>query len=332
MKKTVSGFLLLLLFASIFAQKPYKGAEVFSKDKVLYGKFIMHMKMIKASGMLSTFFTIRQGTDQYDGYWAELDIEVLGKNNAEIMSTNIITDGAGGNLVHNTKEIHLEYSLADDYHTYILEWTPDYVAWFIDDVEYRRETGDVIHHLNEPQGYRFNSWISCSPGWVGSIDKEALPQYQYVDWIEYYSYDTTSKDFSYEWSDDFDSFNSSRWAKANWTFYCNEVDFVSENISIQDGKLVLAITDPNPNTSLPEKPADHIFTARYSPGNHEILVNCTENANYITQLFDMTGKLIISKQFNTSSFSIPRSDIPGGLYIISVHNQNHLSRQKIFIE
>ena len=159
-----------------------------------------------------------------------------------------------------------------------------------------------------------------------------MPQYQYVDWIEYYSYDTTSKDFSYEWSDDFDSFNSSRWAKANWTFYCNEVDFVSENISIQDGKLVLAITDPNPNTSLPEKPADHIFTARYSPGNHEILVNCTENANYITQLFDMTGKLIISKQFNTSSFSIPRSDIPGGLYIISVHNQNHLSRQKIFIE
>ncbi len=332
MKKTVSTFMLLLLFASLFAQKPYLGAEVFSKDKVLYGKFVIHMKMIKGSGMLSTFYTIEHNNPEKEGYWAELDIEVLGKNNAEIMSTNIITDDNGGDLVHSTQEIHLNYSLADDFHTYTLEWTPEYIAWFIDDVEYRRETGDVVNHLDTPQGYRFNSWISCSPDWVGSIDKEALPQYQYIDWIEYHSYNTSTEDFSYEWSDDFDSFNSSRWAEAEWTFYCNEVDFVKENSFIKDGNLVLAITDPNPSVSTSEKLINNVFTAKYSPSSNEIVINCVQDGNYKTQLYDITGKILLSKQFNTSVFSLSCSNIPRGLYLITVHNRGIFSRQKIFIE
>ncbi len=230
MKKTITLLAILICTASLFAQKPYRGAEVFSKEKVLYGKFEMHMKMIEGSGMLSTFYTIKQD----DPYWAELDIEVLGKNNAEIMSTNIFTDGVGGNLVSSPQEIHLDYSLADDFHTFTLEWTPNYVAWFIDGVELRRETGDVVNHLDIPQGYRFNSWISCSPGWVGPIDRDALPKYQYIDWIEYYSYNESSEDFTLEWRDDFDSFNTTRWAKAQWTFDCNEVDFVTENSFIEE--------------------------------------------------------------------------------------------------
>lgn len=47
MKKKVSTFLFLLFISSLFAQKPYKGGEIYSKEKVLYGKFEMRMKMIK---------------------------------------------------------------------------------------------------------------------------------------------------------------------------------------------------------------------------------------------------------------------------------------------
>jgi beta-glucanase (GH16 family) len=154
MKKTASTFLLLLLVTSIFAQKPYRGAEVFSKEKVLYGKFEMHMKMIEGSGMLSTFYTIRQGSELDENYWAELDIEVLGKNNAEVMSTNIITDDESGNLVHSEKQIHLDYSLADDFHTFTLEWTPYYLAWFIDGEEYRRDSTRIPETPNELSGLR----------------------------------------------------------------------------------------------------------------------------------------------------------------------------------
>lgn len=332
MKKTASTFILLLLFASLFAQKPYRGAEVFSREKVLYGKFEMSMKMIKGSGMLSTFYTIRQGSEQDDNYWAELDIEVLGKNNAEIMSTNIFTNGDNGNLIQSPKEIHLDYSLADDFHTYILEWTPDYVAWFIDGVELRRDTGDVVNDLNEAQGYRFNSWISCSPGWVGPIDKSALPRHQYIDWIEYSSYNESTEDFTWEWRDDFDSFNTTRWSKANWTFYCNEVDFVSENVSVEDGNLVLALTDPNPSVGISEKLNINDFSAKYLPISNEILISCAEDGNYKVQLYDISGKFLLSKQFNTQSFSFSCSNIQRGIYILCVHNKGNWSRQKIFIE
>ena len=45
-----------------------------------------------------------------------------------------------------------------------------------------------------------------------------------------------------DWTDDFDSFDSSRWAKGNWTFDGNLVDFDPANAVVQDGTLILAIT------------------------------------------------------------------------------------------
>ncbi|GLR16812.1 family 16 glycosylhydrolase [Portibacter lacus] len=328
MIKTALPFILLLICTLTFAQKPYKGAEVFSKDKVLYGKFEMNMKMIKGSGMLSTFYTIEQGDNDY---WAELDIEVLGKDNAQVMSTNIFTDNESGGLDQSVEEIHVDYSLADTFHTFTLEWTPDYIAWFIDGVEHRRETGDVVNHMTVPQGYRFNSWVSCSPGWVGDIDRDAMPSYQYVEWLEYSSYDTATQEFTLEWRDDFDNFNSSRWAKAEWTFYCNEVDFAKENAFIEDGRLVLAITDPSAPSSILEEPIQDYFTTRYNAASDEILVNSLENGKYKIQLFDTSGKLVIAKQTDQSYFSISCSNIQSGLYIISINHNGKWFSQKIFV-
>ncbi|MFA9388847.1 MAG: family 16 glycosylhydrolase [Prolixibacteraceae bacterium] len=332
MKKIGSIVILLLLFTALYAQKPYKGAEVYSRGKVLYGKFEMHMKMIKGSGMLSTFYTIEQSSDNEDYNWEELDIEVLGKNNAQIMSTNIFTDDENGDLVHSPQEILLDYSLADDFHTFTLEWTPNYVAWFIDGLEQRRETGDVVNDLDLPQGYRFNAWISSSPGWVGSIDREALPRFQYIDWVEYYSYNDSSEDFTLEWRDDFNTFNSSRWAKAQWTFNGNEVDFVKENAFIEDGKLVLAITDPNPPVGISEKGINTDFSANYSADSNEIVINCFEEGVHEFKLCDVSGKVQFSKQFDTTSFSFSCSTIKKGLYILCVRNNGIWSEKKIVVE
>lgn len=332
MKKTASTFILLLLFASLFAQKPYRGAEVFSKKKVLYGKFEMRMKMIKASGMLSTFYTIEHGSEDGKTYWAELDIEVLGKDNAEIMSTNIFTNDENGSLLHSPEEIHLDYSLADDFHTFTLEWTPNYIAWFVDGVEYRRETGDVVNDLDFPQGYRFNAWISSSPGWVGPIDRDALPRYQYVDWIEYSRYNASSEDFTLEWRDDFNNFNTLRWSKAEWTFDGNEVDFIEENAFLEDGNLVLAITDPDPPVSVSEKIIKSNFSAKYTPNTKQLEISCLEEGDHKIQLCDVSGKVLLSKQFSTPSISFPCSNIQQGLYIICVHTKGLWSGQKIVID
>src|SRR4029077_7572198 len=56
----------------------------------------------------------------------------------------------------------------------------------------------------------------------------------------YYRYDNGQ--FVLDWTDDFDSFDTTRWAAGNWTFDGNLVDFDPANAVVQDGTLILAIT------------------------------------------------------------------------------------------
>jgi endo-1,3-1,4-beta-glycanase ExoK len=217
--------------------KSYKGAEVYSNKTVQYGRMEMRMRMIRGSGLISTFFTYKNGSELSGALWEELDVEVLGKNDAKTWQSNLIT----GNPRETSEELYTSpTSLADDYHTYQLEWTPEYVSWSIDGTEVRRTEGGQASELGNPHSLRFNAWSSESTGWAGDLDEGALPAYQFVNWIRYYRYENGQ--FTLDWTDDFDSFSSSRWSRANWTFDGNRVDFDPANAVISDGTLVLAIT------------------------------------------------------------------------------------------
>ena len=218
--------------------KPYKGAEVYSSQAYQYGRMEMRMRMARGSGLLSTFFTYKSGSELESTFWEEIDIEVFGKNDVTEWQSNIIT-GLGSRTT--SEEVHAHtFSLADDYHTYALEWTPDYVAWEVDGVVVRQTTGGQVSDLTNPQTLRFNIWAANDAGWVGAFDDAALPQYQYVNWISYYRYE--GGQFMHEWTDEFDAFDGGRWGRANWTFAENLADFDPNNAVVRDGTLVLALT------------------------------------------------------------------------------------------
>jgi len=330
-KNIIAGVAFIVVFTSLSAQKPYRGAEVYSNNEVLYGKFEMSMKMIKGSGMLSTFFTYK-GNSYLDGvFWEEIDIEILGKNNATVYSTNIITNGLTGPLIHDVVEIHLDYSLADEFHTYTLEWTPDSVVWYIDGTMLRKESDHVVSTLVSPQGYRFNAWISCAPGWVGTLNPDNLPQYQYVDWIEYYSY--SDGGFTFEWRDDFNTFDAGRWSKANWTFDCNEVQFTQENAYIEDGKLVLALTDPNAqNTAINNYNLSDCSEIKVNGSTREIQLKLYESGYYKIQLFDMLGRIISTREINGVSINIPFAELKSGIYLLNIQSLTNTVTKRIYIE
>lgn len=257
--RTIS-ILLLALCASITATavyaKPYKGAEIYSNQSYLYGRYEMRMRVAKASGVLSTFFTYKNGSEVGNTFWEEIDIEVFGKNNATEWQSNIIL-GSSRPTINSEADHTAPSSLADAYHTYVLEWTPEYVAWFVDDVEVRRITGtSTVTSLVSPQSLRFNLWASESVEWVGEWDDSALPVYQFVNYIDYKAYNATSKQFEGGWRDDFDTFDESRWGKANWTFATNRVDFAPENVVVKNGILVLALTKENALGYTGTPPAD----------------------------------------------------------------------------
>lgn len=70
-----------------------------------------------------------------------------------------------------------------------------------------------------------------------------------VDWVEYYPWNGAGFDPSPAWRDDFDTFDSNRWGKADWTFGGNRADFIPQNAYVQNGSLVLALTRETQNTS-----------------------------------------------------------------------------------
>lgn len=244
------------LVASLVNAKAYKGAEIFTNDAYLYGRYEIRMRVANASGVLSTFFTYKNGSEVGNTFWEEIDIEVFGKNNATQWQSNIIL-GSSRPTIH-TEEIHTaDTSLADAYHTYVVEWTPDYVAWFLDGVEVRRITGtSTVTSLTNAQSLRFNIWSSESAPWVGAWDDSVLPVYQFVNYIDYKAYNATTKTFEGGWRDDFNNFDSSRWGKANWSFDMNRVDFAPENALVKNGILVLALTKENATGFNGTPPAD----------------------------------------------------------------------------
>jgi hypothetical protein len=243
--KLIKKILVSVLIAGtgLMFSKDFKGAEIYSNQSWKYGKMEMRMRMAKGDGILSTFFTYKNGSEVSGTFWEEIDIEVFGKNNAQTFQSNIITN----NPRKYSEEVHSPgYSMGDDYHTFKLEWTPDYVAWYIDDVVMRKSTGAQVKELTNSQSFRFNLWAANITSWVGTFNGNSLPVYQYVNWIRYSKYTPgtgeNGTDFTSDWTDDFNTFNTTRWSKANWTFNENLVDFDPNNVVVKDGYLVLALT------------------------------------------------------------------------------------------
>lgn len=264
----------LVLITSIITHtvhaKAYKGAELYSNQSYTYGRYEMRMRMAKGSGILSTFFLYKNGSEIGNTFWEEIDIEVFGKNNAQQLQSNIILGTSRPTV--NTEQVYTaNSSLADAYHTYVLEWTPDYVAWYLDGQEVRRINGtSTVTSLVNPESIRFNIWSSEATGWVGSFDDSVLPQYQFIKYLDYKAYNATTKTFEGGWRDEFDTIDSSRWGKGTWTFDGNRVDFDPANAVAKDGVLILALTKENATGFSGSVPADDDSGASASSSSNSL--------------------------------------------------------------
>jgi hypothetical protein len=231
-------FLLLhIMFLENFA-KPYKGAELRTNQVFQYGRFEVRMKSAPGSGLLSSFFTYHD-TPNVPAQWNEIDIEILGRYTNQVQF-NIITQGQVNHVVTKT----VSYNPHQAFHVYTIEWTPDYLSWNVDGFEIYREIGNHVQQLIYAQKNMMNIWPPDNPGWVGPFDPNILPVYAFYDWVKYYQYTPGVGDnFTLQWTDNFDSWNTTRWSKGTHTWTGNLCDFIPENAVFQDGYLVICLTD-----------------------------------------------------------------------------------------
>lgn len=270
---------IVLLFNLTIYSKSYKGAELRTKQSFLYGRFEVKMKSAFREGMLSSFFTY------YDGggglpTWNEIDIEILGRYPNDIQF-NTITPGQTNHVSHYP----LPFSPHEDFHVYAFEWTPEYVAWFVDSVEVYRQTGSHIQTLVRAQKLMMNIWNPEAENWAGKFNPDALPAFAYYDWVKYYKYTPgtgnygTGNNFTFSWMDEFNFWDTARWDKASHTWVGNGCDFIYENAVFSNGMLILCLTD-SVNIGYNDNKPPILLSAKVHNG--KVFVNFSEELDPIS--------------------------------------------------
>ena len=261
----------IALAAGALMAKDYQGGELYTNETWMYGKFEARMQMAAGSGTVSSMFLYHN--DSYLGGnepWVEIDIEILGKNPGSFQSNIITGYGPGSGLpdrkVTSEKHHAIDPASNQSFHTYGMEWTPDYVAWILDGqvvrktVKGQNDNNQVQDLGKKPQGLRFNLWSHEDAGWVGAWNDNILPVYQFINWVKVYEYKPgegdNGSDFKLLWTDDFNTFNRSRWSLGDWTFDGNRVDISPENIYTRDGMAIIALTKNDAETSYIQVPQD----------------------------------------------------------------------------
>ena len=276
---------LLLLTPLTALAKPWKGGELITRQTFEFGAFEARILAARGSGMITPFFLWKNNSEVRGVPWQEQDFEIFGANGA--YQTQIMTPGDGE--AHRTEHV-IYHSLPtpawERYYTYRIEWTPQYIAFYLDGELVRKETDvqEYAQHLNpnlaEPAQLRVSLWAGDNP-WSSAFDASAVPAATFVNWIQVYSYTPgrgpSGSDFTPQWRDDFDRLDGNRWWTANWTFDVAINDYIAQNITTRDGKLVIAFTAENATGQFPAPPEDAAFSNLPPEGGSS---TCNVNTTY----------------------------------------------------
>lgn len=214
-------------------------AELYSSESYQYGRFEARIRFAPGSGVVSSFFLWKDGSEIEGTFWNELDFEKL-EADCHLETTAFFGDPE----VPHPQSTVLAQDLCGEFHTYKYEWTPEYIAWFVDEVEVRRETGETAtafaENATSGMQLRFNIWPG-NASFGGVFDPSILPLYQYIDWVQYSAYADGA--FTLEWREDFDAGAlPSGWSLGSWGSPKNLSTHSPQNVGVVDGYAVLALT------------------------------------------------------------------------------------------
>ncbi len=171
-------------------EKEYTSARLVSKADWKYGKIEVNAKLPEAVGTWSAIWLMPGGWSFNDGNWpdiGEIDImEHVGHDLGVIHASAHSKDYQWQKQTQKTATVYLP-DVNKEFHSYILEWTPDVVKAFVNDsiyFEYRNEgTGVNTWPYNKPFYLILNVAVGGAWGSIKGIDEGAFPQTMEVDYV-----------------------------------------------------------------------------------------------------------------------------------------------------
>ena len=195
-----------------------------------------------------------------------------------------------------------------------------------------------------------NIWQPIWENWVGEFDESILPVYAYYDWVKYYSYTPgegtygSFDNFSFAWEDNFDFFNNQIWQKATHTWSANNAQFVQQNAVLQDGFLILCLTDnlssgySGGQLSTSESFFNEekiIFKISPNPFNSSSIITIPKNLkNKVSEMvfYDIKGNEVLRNKgnlYDKININFSKENLPTGLYFIKIISQQDEYYSKI---
>ena len=184
-------FITALIAMAGFAEAArYKSGAVTGYEKFTYGKFITRMKAPNKKGTVASFFTYWNGPDFYPTGWNELDIEIVPSVSQNPLSMNIIY--GDNKSKRETHDYMRGFDPSDEWHIYEMAWTPDYIAWSIDNKEVRRvdSSDPSIQYMKKGQSIMMNFWTPTFESWGKGLNAVDMPWYVMYDYVETYTWNS----------------------------------------------------------------------------------------------------------------------------------------------
>ncbi|MBN2196516.1 MAG: family 16 glycosylhydrolase [Polyangiaceae bacterium] len=251
--KWLTGWLVPVVLGAAGPALAVSSAELYRGQASTYGRFEARIRFAPGDGVVSSFFLWKSGSEVAGAYWNELDFEKLGADCR--LQTNI---HYGAPVAQDPQTDAVAGNLCAEYHTYGFEWTPTYIAWLVDGLELRRETGAAATAFAENASagmqFRFNIWPGDA-SFGGNFDPAVLPVQQYIAWVQYSSF--ADGTFTQQWREEFDGTAlPSGWSAGTWASPKSYSTHLAANVVFVGGIAVLSLTPDDATGFTGDPPAD----------------------------------------------------------------------------
>src|SRR5579884_3590510 len=174
--------------------RDYTSARIKTKGHFAqaYGRFEARMKIPRGQGMWPAFWLLGDDIDKVG--WpkcGEIDImENIGKEPETVHGTIHGPGYSGANGIGAPYSL-LEHDFADSFHVYAIEWQPNEIRFYVDDMLYASRRADELPAgMKWVYDHRFFIILNLAVGgaWPGNPDATTeFPQHLLVDYVRVYT-------------------------------------------------------------------------------------------------------------------------------------------------
>jgi beta-glucanase (GH16 family) len=176
---------------------PYTSAKLITKERkeMLYGRIEVRAKLPEGRGNWPAIWMLPVDSQGYGFSWpdsGEIDImEHVGFDPGNV-HFSIHTEAYNHKIGTHKTGIKKIPDATTEFHTYGIEWTPDFIRWYVDSDE-----NTVFTFKNEKTDYKawpfdkpfyliLNTAVGGTWGGRNGVDNEAFPYTMEIDYVRYY--------------------------------------------------------------------------------------------------------------------------------------------------